>query len=59
MQRIRQQFDEMVAEGTDISMEAMEKMLQEMSGGRRGSLKFKKGSSADDLWGDKPGSSKP
>ncbi|KPJ77006.1 MAG: hypothetical protein AMJ54_09570 [Deltaproteobacteria bacterium SG8_13] len=52
MLRIKEEFDRMVAEGTDISMEAMEKMLQEMSDGRRGSLRFKKGSSAQDLWGD-------
>ena len=52
MRRIKAMFDEMITEGTDISMEAMEKMLQEMSEGQRGSLKFPKGSSADDLWGD-------
>ena len=52
MQRIKDMFDEMIAEGTDISMEAMEKMLQEMSDGQRGSLKFPKGSSAEDLWGN-------
>ena len=52
MLRIKEEFDQMVAEGTDISMEAMEKMLKEMSEGRRGSLKFEKGSSAQDLWGD-------
>jgi hypothetical protein len=54
MLRIKEEFDRMVAEGTDISMEAMEKMLKEMSEGGRGSLKFKKGSSARDLWGDEP-----
>lgn len=52
MQRIEAMFDEMIAEGTDISMEAMEKMLQEMSDGQKGSLKFPKGSSAEDLWGN-------
>ena len=52
MLRIKEEFDQMIAEGTDISMEAMEKMLEEMSQGRRGSLKFEKGSSARDLWGD-------
>ncbi len=51
MRRIKAMFDKMIAEGTDISMEAMEKMLREMSQGQRGSLKFPKGSSADDLWG--------
>jgi len=51
MRRIKAVFDKMIAEGTDISMEAMEKMLREMSEGQRGSLKFPKGSSGDDLWG--------
>ncbi len=59
MLRIKEEFDRMVAEGTDISMEAMEKMLEEMSGGRRGSLKFEKGSSAQDLWGDEPKQTAP
>ena len=52
MLQIKKEFDQMIAEGTDISMEAMEKMLEEMSEGRRGSLKFKKGSAAEDLWGE-------
>jgi len=52
MRRIKAMFDEMIEEGTDISMEAMEKMLQEMSDGRKGSLNFKKGSSKDDLFGN-------
>jgi len=52
MRRIKAMFDEMIAEGTDISMAAMERMLQEMSDGQRGSLRFREGSSADDLWGD-------
>lgn len=51
MRRIKAMFDRMIEEGTDISLEAMEKMLDEMSGGRRGSLKFEKGSSKDDLFG--------
>lgn len=59
MKRIKAMFDEMIAEGTDISMEAMEKMLQEMSKGQRGSLKFPKGSSADDLWGSDEKNPKP
>lgn len=41
----------MVAEGTDISMEAMDKMLEDMSNGQRGSLKDGKGSTMDDLFG--------
>lgn len=52
LKRIKADFDQMIAEGTDLSIEAMETMLEEMSRGRRGSLKFKKGSSADDLWGE-------
>jgi uncharacterized Zn finger protein (UPF0148 family) len=52
MRRIKTMFDKMIQEGTDISMEAMEKMLEEMSDGQRGSLKFQKGSSKDDLFGD-------
>jgi len=59
MRRIKAMFDEMIAEGTDISMEAMEEMLQEMSDGQRGNLKFRKGSSADDLWGDDNKEMKP
>ena len=59
MKRIRVMFDKMIAEGTDISMEAMEKMLKEMSEGQRGSLKFPKGSSADDLWDTGEKDSKP
>jgi len=51
MLRIKAMFDKMIEEGTDISMEAMEKMLDEMSDGQRGSLKFDKGSSKDDLFG--------
>ncbi|NVM20639.1 MAG: FecR domain-containing protein [Desulfobacterales bacterium] len=50
MRRIKAMFDKMIAEGTDISMEAMDKMLREMSDGQRGSLRFKKGSSAEDLF---------
>jgi FecR protein len=52
MRRIKAMFDQMIEEGTDISLEAMEKMLDEMSDGQRGSLKFEKGSSKDDLFGD-------
>jgi ferric-dicitrate binding protein FerR (iron transport regulator) len=59
MRRIKAMFDKMIAEGTDISMEAMEKMLREMSEGQRGSLKFKKGSSAEDLWGQDENDVKP
>jgi len=50
MRRIKAMFDKMIAEGTDISMEAMDKMLREMSDGQRGSLKFEKGSSKKDLF---------
>ena len=54
MRRVQAVFDEMIAEGTDISMEAMDQMLKEMSEGQRGSLKFKKGSAAEDLFGTPP-----
>jgi hypothetical protein len=59
LQRIKAEFDAMIAEGTDISIEAMEKMLRELSNGQRGSLKFEKGSSADDLWGEGEKEAKP
>jgi hypothetical protein len=59
LQRIKAEFDEMIAEGTDISLAAMEKMLQEMSDGQRGSLKFEKGSSAKDLWEEEKEETKP
>ncbi len=52
MRRIKAMFDRMIEEGTDISMEAMENMLDELSNGKRGSLKFKKGSSKDDIFNE-------
>ncbi len=51
LRRLRTQFDKMVSEGTDISMKGMDKMLDDMSNGKRGSLKDDKGSSVDDLFG--------
>jgi hypothetical protein len=50
LRRVKANLDKMVAEGTDISIEAMEKMLEDMSKGK-GTLREKKGSSAKDLFG--------
>ncbi|MBN1962889.1 MAG: FecR domain-containing protein [Deltaproteobacteria bacterium] len=50
LRRIKANLDKMVAEGTDMSMEAMDKMLDDMSKGK-GTLREKKGSAADDLFG--------
>ncbi len=49
LQRVRSSLDKLVAEGTDISAEAMDKMLDDMSHGK-GSLKEKKGSTTDELF---------
>lgn len=49
--RVRDMLEKFVADGTNISMEAMDKMLDDMSNGR-GSLKDKKGSTTKDLFGD-------
>lgn len=52
LRRIKADLDKMVAEGTDISIEAMNDMLDDMSSGQRGSLKSGPGgSAADDLFG--------
>ena len=48
--RLQSQFDQMVKEGTDISMAAMEKLLDDMGKGKRGTLKEKEGSTKDDLF---------
>lgn len=52
LRRIKAMLDKMVQEGTDISMEAMDKMLDEMGSGKTGTLKEKSGSSVKDLFGD-------
>ncbi len=52
LRRIKADLDKLVAEGTNISIEAMDKMLDDMSHGQRGSLKNAPGSAADDLFGD-------
>jgi hypothetical protein len=49
LRRVKATLDKLVAEGTDISMEAMDKMLDDMSKGK-GSLKDDN-SAADDLFG--------
>ncbi len=49
LRRVKATLDKLVAEGTDISIEAMEKMLDDMSKGKP-TIKDKKGSAADDLF---------
>jgi len=51
LRKVKAMFDRMVKEGTDISIEAMDDMLKDMGDGQRGSLKDKRGSSADDMFG--------
>lgn len=50
LRRIKKMFDDMVKEGTDISIEAMDNMLKDMRDGKTGSLKDNN-SAADDLFG--------
>lgn len=52
LRRVRDMLDAMVADGTNISMEAMDKLLEDMGSGKGGELLDKKGSTADDLFGD-------
>ena len=49
LRRVKASLDKMVAEGTDISMKAMDDMMRDMKKGK-GSLKDKKGSSAKELF---------
>jgi len=51
LRRIKADLDRMVKDGTDISMEAMNKLLDDMGNGKGGGLLDKSGSSADDLFG--------
>ena len=44
-------LDSMVKDGTNISMESMDKLLDDMGSGKGGGLLEKGGSSADDLFG--------
>ncbi|MBI5508624.1 MAG: FecR domain-containing protein [Deltaproteobacteria bacterium] len=53
LRRVKATLDKLVTEGTDISIEGMDKMLKDMSGGKRGSLKDKD-SAGDDLFGKDP-----
>jgi hypothetical protein len=53
LRRVKATLDKLVAEGTDISMEAMDAMLEEYGNGARGTLKDKE-SAADDLFGEDP-----
>ena len=52
LRKIKALFDKMVQEGTDVSIEAMDKMLDNMGKGNRDTLRDKKGSSVEDLFGD-------
>jgi Txe/YoeB family toxin of Txe-Axe toxin-antitoxin module len=51
LRRVKANLDKMVAEGTDMSIESMNKMLDDMSKGK-GTLREKSGSSTKDLFGD-------
>ncbi len=51
LRRIKADLDKLVAEGTDLSIEAMNKMLDDMSKGKP-TIKDKSGSSAKDLFGN-------
>ncbi len=53
LRRVKATLDKLVAEGTDMSIEAMDKMLDDMSKGK-GSLKDKN-SAGDDLFGPSEG----
>lgn len=53
LRRVKASLDKLVAEGTDISIEAMDEMLKEYGDGARGTLKDDD-SAADDLFGDDP-----
>ena len=52
LRKVKDMLDKMVKEGTDISIEGMDKMLDDMSKGKRGSLKEKNGSSVKDMFQD-------
>jgi len=54
LRRVKKMLDKMVSEGTDISMAAMDQMLDDFRKGKRDTLKDKKGSSTKDLFGDDP-----
>jgi hypothetical protein len=53
LRRVKATLDKLVVEGTDISIEAMDKMLKDMGDGKRGSLKDKD-SAGQDLFGKDP-----
>ncbi len=50
LRRVKANLDKLVAEGTDVSIQAMDKMLDDMGKGK-GSLREKGGSAGDDLFG--------
>ncbi|MCC6809974.1 MAG: FecR domain-containing protein [Deltaproteobacteria bacterium] len=49
LRRVKAEFDKMIAEGTDMSVRSLEKMMDDMGGGKK-TIKDKKGSSKDDLF---------
>jgi len=51
LRRIKAMLDKMVKDGTDISAEAMNDMMDDMGSGKGGGLLDKGGSSADELFG--------
>lgn len=51
LRRVKADLDAMVADGTDISIEAMDELLEDMGSGEGGGLLDRKGSSADELFG--------
>jgi len=54
LRRIKGMLDKMVKEGTDMSIEAMDKMLDDMGNGQP-TIRDQKGSSVKDLFGDEGG----
>jgi hypothetical protein len=49
LRKVKANFDKMIAEGTDMSVKSLEKMMDDMSGGKK-TIKDKKGSTKDDLF---------
>jgi hypothetical protein len=49
LRKVKENFDKMIAEGTDMSVKSLEKMMDDMGGGKK-TIKDKKGSSKDDLF---------
>jgi len=53
LRRIRKSLDKLVREGVDISLATMNRELDDFSRGRRNTLKEKKGSAMDEMFGPK------